>query len=217
MATKRRIVEAQCHTCGALVTCQGPTQLAQVRRGRVYCSATCRDKALSISRSHTMAQTNRKYASDRMKRKNPMLRPETRAKISTALRVRGWKPPVRGGNGHGPTIPELLLASALGWPCNVIVPIRSGQRRQSYPPHYKIDVGNPALKIAIEINGFSHRALVRQAQDQKKRLWLESRGWSVLTFSNGQVKNDLATCVQTVLSTISKLRVNTTTSPTESA
>ena len=44
--------------------------------------------------------------------RNPMRHADIRAKAATALRARGWKPPVRGGNGKGPTAPQLALAAA---------------------------------------------------------------------------------------------------------
>jgi hypothetical protein len=131
-----------------------------------------------------------------------MANPEVRAKVATKLRAMGWKPTIQGGNGKGPTIQEFLLASLLGWDLSVIVPTRS--RHQGYPTHYKIDVGNKALKIAIEIDGHCHNAISRKAQDKKKQEFLESRGWQVLRFSNQEVSDNPQACVQQVLSLISK-------------
>ena len=104
---------------------------------------------------------------------------------------------------------------ALGW--DVELPIRTLKPRGSgYPSYYKADVGNAPLKIAIEVDGNSHTVLVRKAQDRKKETLLTSLGWKVLRFSNREVTEHLADCVQTVLSTISKSRETTITSPTES-
>jgi very-short-patch-repair endonuclease len=96
------------------------------------------------------------------------------------------------------------------------VPISTQMPRGSgYPTAYKIDVGNTELKIAIEVDGFSHNALKRRAQDIKKAAFLESRGWRVLRFTNSEVRVDLTRCVQTVLSTISRPPEPTPTRPTE--
>lgn len=158
---------------------------------------------MARSSSERMATTNRKYASERMRERNPMRRKDVREKVSLQLRVMGWMPSVRGGNGHGPTVPEQLLACALGWEMGISVPTRQ-PRGSGYPTHYKIDVGNRALKIAIEVDGTSHQAIDRRRQDRKKEALLAGLGWSVLRFSNRDVTERLAECVRTVLSTISR-------------
>lgn len=85
----------------------------------------------------------------------------------------------------------------------LIVP--TGQRATGGPPsHYKVDIGSEELKIAIEIDGKSHLALVRQEQDARKTEWLESHEWTVLRFSNQDVMDHLEECVRMVLSTTSK-------------
>lgn len=149
-----------------------------------------------------MARTNRIHASKRMTERNPMKRADVRARVSTSLRAMAWMPPVRGGNGTGPTMPQMLLASALGWPMEVAV--ATGARAEGYPTAYKLDIASEPLKIAIEVDGMSHRALDRQAQDAKKDAFLRSIGWTVLRFSNREVTERLAECVQTVMSTISR-------------
>jgi hypothetical protein len=134
---------------------------------------------------------------------NPMHKPGVREKVKTSLRAMGWKPPSRGGNGHGPTVPQLLLASTLGWPMEVAIPTKV-RRKGTYPTCYKVDIANVKLKVAIEVDGNSHCLLTRKAQDQKKDAFLAGLGWRVLRFSNKQVTEHLAECVQTVMSTISK-------------
>lgn len=123
--------------------------------------------------------------------------------MSLKLRAMGWKPVVQGGNGRGPTVQEQALAAALGWNMNVAIPTRI-PKGHGYPTCYKVDVGNSDLKFAIEIDGDSHCALSRKAQDLKKEEFLRSRGWLVLRFSNAEIDRDLQKCVQTVLSIISK-------------
>jgi len=131
-----------------------------------------------------------------MKLKNPMHRAEIRDKVRTTLRAIGHRPLVRGGNGRPPTVPERTLAEALGWTISLIVP--TGGRGSGLPTHFKVDVGNQLLKVAVEIDGGSHTALVRQAQDKRKTEWLESRGWKVIRFKNAEVMGKLNECVEKV-------------------
>lgn len=125
----------------------------------------------------------------------------------------GWKPTVQGGNGKPPPVPQMLLASALGW--QMEVSIATGRtRKDGYPPAYKADIAEPALKVAIEVDGMSHSANDRKEQDLKKEECLRGLGWTVLRFSNLEVTEHLAECVQTVMSTISKSKAPTPTLPT---
>lgn len=140
----------------------------------------------------------------RFRKTNGMHRPEVRAKQSAALKSMGWRPPVRGGNGHGPTKPELALACALDWDCNVIV--KTHQKPPDYPHHYKLDVGSKLLRFGIEVDGMSHRSLRRKAQDKKKQELLESMGWKILRFTNDQVNCDLEACVFKVLREVENAR-----------
>jgi hypothetical protein len=126
-----------------------------------------------------------------------------------------WKPPIQGGNGRGPTVPQLLMASTLGWDMELAV--CTGMKRGSgFPTCYKLDVANRDLKIGIEVNGEGHQALKIQEVDRKKKEFLESKGWIVLSFTNRQITQSLAECIGMVSSTISKLKETTTTSQTTS-
>lgn len=173
---------------------------------RPYCSRECGRKAHAKSAAMNMANTNRKYASARMKSKNPMHSDDTRAAMAHTMRIRGHCPKVRGGNGHGMTVPEQTLSNATGlFP--FIVP--TGGRNHGYPTHYKLDLANPKVKLAIEIDGGNHCTLRTKAADARKEDFLEQRGWTVLRFSNSAVMNNLEACVQMVTSTTSKLTANT--------
>jgi len=141
---------------------------------------------------------------------NGMSRPEIRAKVSTKLRAMGWGPPVRGGNGHGPTHEEMMLACSLGWKTGMTVTTHV-PKYHGIPTHYKLDVANEELKVAIEVDGMSHNNYKVRANDRKKDKFLSGLGWTVLRFKNRQVREDLKGCVQTVLSTISKLPARTPT------
>lgn len=212
-AARAKRVNSTCSNCGVPVEVRGRLGLDQLRRGRAYCSEACKGEWMRRDRSQRMSATNRRYASARMTMRNPMRKPHLRARVSTTLRALGHAPHVRGGNGRGPTEPEITLALALpvGWQLGFVIPTRM-PRGAGYPTHYKIDLAESNWRIAVEVDGWSHRALVRQEQDAKKEAWLQSRGWTVLRFTNQQIRADLARCVQTVLSITSRLKARTTTS-----
>lgn len=203
--------DLKCSICGQTFTPSKAKWDAWRQRGRVGCSPECSAKNKSRVSSETMARTNRQYASARMTARNPMKRPEIRAKVSESLREMGWKPQVRRGNGFL-TRQQQALSTALGWSMELAIATKM-PRSSGYPTCYKMDVGNRDLKIAIEINGPSHQALVRQAQDAKKAAFLRALGWTVLSFSNREIDADLARCVQMVWSTTSKLGASTPTRP----
>ena len=209
---QRKRVTLPCTTCSTPVVLTGRS-LEQARRGRAYCSDACRDAWVRKDAAERMAATNRKHASARMTSRNPMRKEEHRRTQTAAMRAGGWKPKVRGGNGRGLTEPQRLLAEALGWPTEVVVV--TGARatgRDDIPNSYKIDVANEETKIAVEVDGASHRTLAGQDQDRRKTAFLEGLGWTVLRFWNSEVLKDLDACVQTVRSTTSRSSTTTTTS-----
>lgn len=187
------------------------------RRGRVYCSTDCSQEYSRRISSETMAATNRKYASERMKKNNPMKSDAARLKMSDTLRNIGHRPPEIKGNGRGLTVPQSMLIDAL----EAYSPIPEyAVGTKGYPKSfgcadgYKIDIAISELRLAIEVDGGSHRALERKAEDMKKTTFLESQGWTVLRFWNEEILEDLNHCVLTAVSTISKLKTTTTISQT---
>lgn len=179
---------------------------------RVFCSAECR----SAERRQTgakgrMSDTARAETSRRMRERNPMTAPEARAKSSATLKRIGHRPPVRGGAGMGPTVPQKRLADALGWPMEVAIPTGAAPEAGGLPTYYAVDIANPELKVAVEVDGGSHFSLERQARDARQDTWLRGCGWIVLRFSNQEVMADTAACAQTVLSTTLRLRAPTST------
>lgn len=183
------------------------------KTGRAFCSRECGRAAWrEAARLRGPSEANRAALSRAMRANNPMRNPVSRAKMSATLRRIGHQPKVRGGNGRGPTEPQRLLAEALGWPIELVVP--TGAKGRNGPPsHYKLDIAHPTMKIAVEIDGGSHCSLVRREQDQRKETWLRGEGWTVLRFSNREVMGDTAACARTVTSTTWRLAIPT---PTES-
>ena len=100
------------------------------------------------------------------------------------------------------------------------LPISTMEARKvfsSLPTNYKVDIGNIEHKLAIEVDGGSHRGRGRKALDAKKQAVLEFLGWSVLRFWNEEILKDLPDAVARVTSFIaSKSKAITTSSPTVS-
>ena len=152
-----------------------------------------------------------------MKKKNPMFDAAIRAKAHAAMKDKWKLKLVRAGNGKF-TIPQILLWVQLGdgWvmelPVSTECKIPKKQRFHSY----KVDIGNPLLKLAIEVDGHSHYSRKQQQIDTWKTARLQDAGWTVLRFWNKQVTGHLGDCVETVMFTTSKLKKTTITLPTVS-
>ena len=89
-------------------------------------------------------------------------------KMIATLRAIQHTPIQRGGNGK-------LHALGGGWVAEHPIPTKQG-RHSGYPTCYKVDIANPDLMIAIEIDGSSHRLLSRKK--------LSQLGWRVFRVSN---------------------------------
>lgn len=172
---------------------------------RTYCSKECAKEYCRKLASQTMARTNRKYASERMTKKNPMRKKEAREKMRKTLIQIGHKPAVRGGNGRGMTEPQRKLMHALSHMDpeaeHIVLTNVPRVNEARLPTHYKIDIAIPKARIAIEVDGASHCSTERQAQDRKKDAFLMRSGWKVLRFSNAEVMANTKKCVQIVEST----------------
>lgn len=154
---------------------------------------------------------------ERMRKNNPMHNPEVREVVKRKLKGRTFLS--RGGNGKL-TKQQISLCQALGLPetameCSIST-TKAKPHFQSLPPAYKVDIGIPDVKLAIEVDGNTHKTKKWKFLDRRKTAVLNFLGWSVLRFWNEEVDQDLERCVQMVMSTISRLKETTTTSPTES-
>ena len=83
------------------------------------------------------------------------------------------------------TEPQQLLLSRLeeGWYPEYVV-VTERPRPKGMPKNIKIDIANPNLKIAIEIDGNSHVTINSRKTDKKHMQFLLRKGWSVLRLSN---------------------------------
>lgn len=115
-----------------------------------------------------------------------------------AQKLRGRIPVYRQGNGHL-TLPQQTLLEALGSPWLPEYPIKTGIRSwRSVRP----DIANPKLKIAIEVDGASHRTRKQKVIDQKKAEILSNIGWRLLRFTNEEVMSSLETVLHKINSFI---------------
>jgi hypothetical protein len=201
--------EAECHTCKKHITLIGSARVRFLKTGHAYCSKKCSKEYVGSVSQVTLANTNRLYASDRMKARNPMHKQEIIDKMRASLIEIGHQPKVRGGNGRGATEAQTLLHAKLSemadgeWAMEYVVNTKS--HGMGLPHHYKIDIANDRLMIAIEIDGGSHCTKANKEKDKKKQDFLSSRGWSVLRFWNHEVLGDgWKKCVETVMSITSK-------------
>ena len=63
-------------------------------------------------------------------------------------------------------------------------------RIHGIPKHYKIDLAFPDRRIAVEIDGRSHRTSLGRQRDERKDNALAEMGWKVVRFTNDQVMAD---------------------------
>ena len=212
--------ERQCAWCGAVFKVKYPAQKMQRFCGK-SCSANWRMSQpeikakvhnqevaarRGISRSRWLRSGNRKALKEleRITNLNPSTNPETRKKISLKLQAMKHKPSERGGNGHPMTLPQQIMKDALSGNWIAEYAISLGKRQPSFPTCYKVDLGNPDLKIAIEIDGACHHS--RKELDAKKDQKLASLGWTVLRFWNQDILNwkNTGMPMDTYISTILK-------------
>jgi hypothetical protein len=169
------------------------------RRGSAHLTdPALRERALAAAREalqspEVQARTREYLMSDRNPFRNPLTRGLIRAKAMEASRAIGYAR-LDGGNGTGLTAAQAALASKIGWPTEYIVP--TGERGKGIPTHYKLDLAEPAAKIAVELDGQSHRGLKVQAADRRKEAWLRERGWTVVRFANAEILADVGAVVR---------------------
>lgn len=147
-----------------------------------------------------------------MQQNNPMKSPESVEKMRRSLSGRTFL--ARGGNGSL-TKPQILLAGILGLPMEYA--IRTTKVRglfPSLPNHYKVDIADPLKKVAIEVDGNSHKLKTWKFLDKRKVEILNALGWSVLRFWNQDVLKNPEAVAQKVRTFIaSKSTAITTSSP----
>jgi hypothetical protein len=214
---------SKCNQCGTDFTLKH-VQTWKQATGRAtvfYCSKSCamtwKHQNNQQLRDALRGQEMKVKLRDALKSKGNWLQTPEAVEKNRQKRIesgihRGKKIKNRGGNGHGLTTPQKMLAEALQWQTEYV--LKTGATRGSgMPYHYRLDLANPVLRIAIEVDGRSHLHYKVKASDQRKDEFLKLQGWRVLRFLNQQVIDDLAGCAQMAMSMTSRSMETTTSLP----
>jgi hypothetical protein len=164
------------------------TPEAREKWRRTFKEMKARPDVVKKVRAHLMGETN------------PFRNPEVNRRAVLALRERGYQH-LTGGNGAEMPLPEKLLSQRLGW-LPVVVPTGMAPTRGGIPTHYKIDIGDPILKIAIEADGASHQSKKVSAADRRKEAWLAAQGWRVLRFQNRMILEQTETVIAEIMKAV---------------
>jgi hypothetical protein len=116
-----------------------------------------------------------------------MQRPDVSAKraAATEQQRRMGFPNLTYRNGMA-TLPQRALLDVL--PGAVLeYPIHLGA--VGTPP--RVDLAIPSLRLAIEIDGHSHQIQQRKVIDASKEQALKGLGWTLLRFSNNEIRRSL--------------------------
>jgi very-short-patch-repair endonuclease len=62
-----------------------------------------------------------------------------------------------------------------------------------------VDIGHPEWKIAVEVDGQSHKTAKQKNRDSLKEKYLVGLGWKLIRFWNSEVDRDISGCVERVL------------------
>jgi hypothetical protein len=174
------------------------SELRAGRQNRFFCSTSCSGKwVLNQPGQQEIRQS--KVSQLRLER-DFLNTPEAISKRVETLKLIG----VTGGSGRPPPKPHQMLADALSLP--IEYPINSGRNRSDgFKAVYHVDIASPDVKLAIEVDGRSHRYGLWPERDRKKTEVLNSLGWVVLRFTNKEIMDNLDAYAQKVIAMIQEL------------
>lgn len=186
------------------VRCMSRTMVNHPNRKKIYDSKERIEKIRDSNKRQfqtAAGELRRKALSERMKKNNPSHDPKVLAKAKQTKKERGslhqWKGK-RGGNGTFSKHQKVLWSWLdHDWQMELAIPT-GVPKRNGYPTCYKVDIGNPLLKVAIEIDGPLHLNPKNKAKDQKKEELITSLGWRVLRFTNQEVDNNILKILRTI-------------------
>jgi very-short-patch-repair endonuclease len=79
--------------------------------------------------------------------------------------------------------------------------------RRQHPVHpYILDFACIKLKLAIELDGFSHNNPDAQQRDQKRDAFLYNKGYTVLRFTNDELLTNSESIVATILNVSAEIK-----------
>jgi len=143
----------------------------------------------------------KKYLSERATINNSKRSPKARAsqskKIKKLIKDGKYNPYGRGrlGNGGELSNTQQRVLDLMGGVAEYSVTIGDGER----PYHYKIDIAFVDSKIAIEVDGSSHRGRASQDKRKNERLW--SLGWKVVRIPENCSKEGLLVLKKSIAKT----------------
>lgn len=190
-------------------SCSGKWKISQPSiRVKVYTKERSEKASVFKKKWWKSQQDLKDNMATRMRSENPMHNSESYTKAVASIRRTGCRPPVRGGNGTGPTKSEWQLMRMFPeavWNYGIKTGMKAGS---GYPTCYKVDLAFPDRKLAIEADGASHNNPKRRSQDRKKEKFLTGLGWTVLRFTNKEILNlqNQVEILKSVQSIILKLR-----------
>lgn len=204
-----------CCNCGGKAVYSNRRKYMDAKRlGRAYCGKSCQQAFHSRRSSETMKATNLRYRDSivqRMRDRNPMADPKNIETMVSKMKGRTFLG--RGGNGQL-TKQQLMLHEHTGLPMEYPISLKAARGHfESVPKNYKVDLAAPEVKLAIEVDGKTHKLKKWRFLDKRKTAILEFLGWQVLRFTNEEVDGDLAGCLIRIRSTIFMLKATTTTLP----
>lgn len=172
-----------CHFCKKEVMGIPKRRMQEyIRNKRAYCSLECSKAFCREISKNNMRNTNFKYASNRMKKNNPMSKTHIIKKMIETKSVNKTlhlPPSILGGNGRAIPLPVLLINKHLNFTIRFIQ--KTGMRGD-YPTNYKISLADPEKKHGIFILG--QWKTTRREEIQKKKVFLEKLGWKILEITN---------------------------------
>ena len=186
--------------CGTSCSAKWRTSQPEYKRVVPLAERQAQSQRLELQRDDPTFQAGlRAYLnSNRNPFRDPDRAPAIRAKATATSRSQGF-PQLNKGNGHPLPVPVLILAQALGWITEFPVSTGPGGRERGYSTNYKIDIAEPSLKIAVEVDGEGHKASISRRRDALKDAFLESEGWTVVRVTNKEVLADTAAALQRIM------------------
>lgn len=99
---------------------------------------------------------------------------------------------VKGGNGrvsrHERLFAEKMAESLPDLQHGGVIATGRRPERGGLPTHFKLDFLLTEQPVVIEIDGPSHNAPERRAQDERKDAWLAGQGYTVVRLTNNEVR-----------------------------
>lgn len=130
---------------------------------------------------------------ERQKRREAIIKLRERPGMREKLRENMNQ--IRAATPKGPTVPQKMLADSLP----------EAVMEYGLPNFMKIDLAVVRLKLAIEVDGQSHKAANMKERDTKKEQLLKKRGWTLLRFWNAEILRDLPSVLNQIQAAISSL------------